>query len=383
MSKDSVRFGIIGAGTIGAFHAEAIRAVDGARLTAVFDSIGERSRDFAAKHGIEAYADLDEFLARAPIDAVTVATPTGLHASVAIPSARAGKHVLCEKPLDTTTAKARSIVDACRQSGVILSPVFQSRFGTGATAMKKAIDAGRFGRLLFVSGRIKWLRSQAYYDSGAWRGTWELDGGGCLMNQSIHGIDLMLHFAGAPAEVFGYTATRTHARLEVEDNACAVIRYASGAMGVIESSTSCAPGFPQQIEVSGERGTAAIEGDAIVRWQFADSESARRVGTGGDGRQQPRQRGERSQGHQHRGAPAADRRHGGSHPARHQTRGRRRRGATAGGARLRHLRVDEDRQALSVRNRRLVIRRLAAAARSGGLSLRPVGRAGRLPSGPR
>jgi predicted dehydrogenase len=272
MSKDSVRFGIIGAGTIGAFHAEAIRAVDGARLTAVFDSVGERSRDFAAKHGIEAYADLDEFLARAPIDAVTVATPTGLHASVAIPSARAGKHVLCEKPLDTTTAKARSIVDACRQSGVILSPVFQSRFGTGATAMKKAIDAGRFGRLLFVSGRIKWLRSQAYYDSGAWRGTWELDGGGCLMNQSIHGIDLMLHFAGAPAEVFGYTATRTHARLEVEDNACAVIRYASGAMGVIESSTSCAPGFPQQIEVSGERGTAAIEGDAIVRWQFADSE---------------------------------------------------------------------------------------------------------------
>jgi UDP-N-acetyl-2-amino-2-deoxyglucuronate dehydrogenase len=272
MSKDIVRFGIIGAGTIGAFHAQAIRAVDGARLTAVFDSVAERSREFAAKHGIESHDDLTEFLDKAPIDAVTVATPTGLHASVAIPAARAGKHVLCEKPLDTTAAKAQSIIDACRQSGVILSPVFQNRFGAGATAMKAAIDAGRFGRLLFVSGKVKWLRTQEYYDSGAWRGTWELDGGGCLMNQSIHTIDLMLHFAGAPAEVFGYTTTRTHARLEVEDNACAVVRYASGAMGVIESSTSCAPGFPQQIEVSGERGTAAIEGDAIVRWQFADTD---------------------------------------------------------------------------------------------------------------
>jgi UDP-N-acetyl-2-amino-2-deoxyglucuronate dehydrogenase len=270
MSKDIVRFGIIGAGTIAAFHAQAIRAVEGARLTAVFDSVGERSSDFAAKHGIESYADLDEFLGRAPIDAVTVATPTGLHASVAIPAARAGRHVLCEKPLDTTAEKAQSIIDACRQSGVILSPVFQNRFSAGATVMKDAIDAGRFGRLLFASAKIKWLRSQEYYESGAWRGTWEFDGGGCLMNQSIHSIDLMLHFAGAPAEVFGYTATRTHARLEVEDNACAVVRFASGAMGVIESSTSCAPGFPQQIEVSGERGTAAIEGDAIVRWQFAD-----------------------------------------------------------------------------------------------------------------
>jgi predicted dehydrogenase len=138
--------------------------------------------------------------------------------------------------------------------------------------MKRAIDAGRFGRILFVSGRIKWWRSQEYYDSGAWRGTFALDGGGCLMNQSIHTIDLMLQFGGRPQQVFGYTATRTHTGIEVEDNACAVVRFASGAMGVIESSTSCAPGLPLRIEVSGERGTAAIEGDAIVEWRFADSE---------------------------------------------------------------------------------------------------------------
>jgi UDP-N-acetyl-2-amino-2-deoxyglucuronate dehydrogenase len=272
MTSRKVRFGIIGAGVISNFHAEAIKAVDDAELTAVFDLDAKRAADFAAKHGVRAYADLDGFLAQAPIDAVTIATPTGLHGTVAIPAARAGKHVLCEKPLDVTPDKAQAIIDACRGAEVILAPVFQFRFGAGAMTMKRAIEAGRFGRILFVSGRIKWWRSQEYYDSGAWRGTFALDGGGCLMNQSIHTIDLMLHFGGRPEQVFGYTSTRTHTGIEVEDNAAAVVRFASGAMGVIESSTSCAPGLPLRIEVSGERGTAALEGDAIVEWRFADTD---------------------------------------------------------------------------------------------------------------
>lgn len=272
MGDRKVRFGIVGAGVISAFHAEAIRGVADAELTAVCDQDEARAREFAARHGIVAYAGLDQFLAEAPVDAVTVATPTGLHADVAIPAARAGKHVLCEKPLDTTPEKAQAIIDACRENNVILSPVFQFRFGAGAITIRKAIEAGRFGRILFVSGRIKWMRTQQYYDSGAWRGTWALDGGGCLMNQSIHTLDLMLHFGGAPEQVFGYTATRTHTGIEVEDNACAVLRFRSGAMGVIESSTSCAPGFPLRIEVSGERGTAILEGDGIVGWHFADTD---------------------------------------------------------------------------------------------------------------
>ena len=272
MKERKVRFGIIGAGVISAFHAEAIKGVKNALLTSVFDVDQARARQFAAQHGIESYDDLDRFLATAPIDAVTVATPTGLHAVVAIPAARAGKHVLCEKPLDTTPEKSQAIIDACRENGVILAPVFQYRFGAAAVTIKSAIQAGRFGRILFVSGRIKWLRTQEYYDSGAWRGTWALDGGGCLMNQSIHTIDLMIHFGGPPEQVFGYTATRTHTGIEVEDNACAVVRFKSGAMGVIESSTSCAPGLPLRIEVSGERGTAAIEADAIAEWRFADVE---------------------------------------------------------------------------------------------------------------
>ncbi|MDR0576708.1 MAG: Gfo/Idh/MocA family oxidoreductase [Candidatus Accumulibacter sp.] len=268
-----VRYGIIGAGTIAGFHAEAIKSVENARLTAVCDSDGERAAEFARARGIECHANLADFLARAPIDAVTIATPTGLHAEVAIPAARAGKHVLCEKPLDVTAEKAQAIIDACGKAGVLLVPVFQNRFGHGAVRIKRAIEAGRFGRLLQIGGRIKWYRSQEYYDSGAWRGTWALDGGGCLMNQSIHTVDLMLHFGGRPEQVFGYTATRTHTGLEVEDNACAVLRFRNGAIGVIESSTSCAPGFPARIEVSGERGTAALEGDAIVQWSFTDSEA--------------------------------------------------------------------------------------------------------------
>ena len=273
MEKPHVRFGIIGAGMIADFHAEAIKSVPDARLVAVCDSNSERAAAFARKHGVECHTDLGDFLARAPIDAVTVATPTGLHGAVAIPAALAGKHVLCEKPLDVTAEKSQAIIDACRKAGVLLVPVFQYRFGSGAIQLKRAIEAGRFGRLLHLSGRIKWWRSQEYYDSGAWRGTWALDGGGCLMNQSIHTIDLMLHFGGRPEQVFGYTATRTHTGIEVEDCACAVLRFESGAMGVIESSTSCAPGFPARIEVSGERGTAAIEGDAITEWRFADSEA--------------------------------------------------------------------------------------------------------------
>jgi predicted dehydrogenase len=272
MSGRYVRFGIIGAGVISVFHAEAIKGVPNARLTAVFDVDQARARDFAAKHGIAPYYDFDRFLATAPIDAVSIATPTGLHGAVAIPAARAGKHVLCEKPLETTPERSQAIIDACRENNVILAPVFQYRFGAGAVTLKRAIDGGRFGRILFVSGRIKWLRTQEYYDSGAWRGTWALDGGGCLMNQSIHTIDLMLHFGGRPEQVFGYTATRTHTGIEVEDNACAVVRFKNGAMGTIESSTSCAPGLPLRIEVSGERGTAALESDAIAEWRFADAD---------------------------------------------------------------------------------------------------------------
>ena len=267
-----VRFGIIGTGVIAALHAEAIRALENAELVAVYDKVAERCCAFAEKYHIQAVNDFDAFLSDKTIDAVTIATPTGLHAEVAIPAARAGKHVLCEKPLDVTLEKADAIIQECKKHGVVLSAVFQSRFAKNIQLLKKTVDEGRFGKIVLVSAQVKLFRSQEYYDSAAWRGTWALDGGGALMNQSIHTIDLLLYINGDPDEVFAYTGTLTHERIEVEDNACAVVKYKNGSMGVIEVSTSCAPGFPRRIEVSGSKGSVVMEDDQIVRWQFVDEQ---------------------------------------------------------------------------------------------------------------
>ena len=267
---DKVRFGIIGTGAIAALHAQAIMSMENAELVAVYDKVTDRCRAFAEKYHVLAVDDFDTFLSDANIDAVTVATPTGIHGDVAIPAARAGKHILCEKPLDVTLEKADAIINECEKHGVVLSAVFQSRFAKTIQLLKKTIDEGRFGKVVLASTQVKWFRSQDYYDSAGWRGTWALDGGGALMNQSIHTIDLLLYLNGDPSEVFGYAGTLTHERIEVEDNACAVVKYKNGAMGVIEVSTSCAPGFPRRIEISGSNGSVTVEDDRIIRWQFVD-----------------------------------------------------------------------------------------------------------------
>lgn len=271
MSKN-VRFGIIGAGMISHFHAKAVADAEGAELGGVFSPREESRKEFVSRHGGRAYGTLRELLADPAIDAVAIATPTGLHRDSAIPAAKAGKHVLCEKPLETTPERAQEIIDACRENNVMLAPVFQYRFSLAAMLVKKAVEQGRFGKILMANARIKWFRPQSYYDSGAWRGTRELDGGGCLMNQSIHAIDLLLHLAGTPSEVYGHAMTAAHKRIDVEDTAAAVIRFANGAVGVIESATSLAPGWPLEVEVSGTRGTARITAESLTVWDFADGD---------------------------------------------------------------------------------------------------------------
>lgn len=267
-----LRFGIIGAGMIANFHAKAIQETPGAALISVMSTGEKRREEFAAKNGIRAYADMASFLADPELDAVALATPTGLHRDGALAAARAGKHVLCEKPLETTPERAQDIIDACREHGVFLAPVFQYRYNPAALLVKEAVECGRFGKLVMANARIKWFRPQSYYDSGAWRGTWDLDGGGCLMNQSIHAIDLFLHFAGRAVEVYGYTATAAHERIEVEDCAVATVKFANGVFGVIESATALAPGWPLEVEVSGVRGTARIAAESLVKWDFADAD---------------------------------------------------------------------------------------------------------------
>lgn len=269
---EKVKFGIIGTGAIAQMHANAINDLETAELVAVHDKVHERCDSFARKYGVKAIYDFDELLNSPEIDAVTVATPTGIHGLVAIPAAKAGKHILCEKPLDVTLEKSDAIINECEANNVVLSAVFQSRFSACFDKIREAYANGRFGKIMLASAQIHWYRSQEYYDSAGWRGTWELDGGGALMNQSIHSIDLLLYLNGDPEEVFAYTGTLSHTGIDVEDNAVAVVKFKNGSFGTIEASTSCAPGFPRRLQISGTNGSVVIEDDILERWQFVDEQ---------------------------------------------------------------------------------------------------------------
>ncbi len=266
-----VGFGIIGCGNIAPMHARSISELEHTRLVGVADGVLERARKTAAEFGCEAYGDFNELLARKDVDAVCICVPSGARCEIAEACAKAGKHVLSEKPLEVTTERVDRIIEACDAAKVKLGCVFQSRFSKSARHAREALDAGRFGKLVLGDAYIKWYRSQAYYDSGAWRGTWKLDGGGALMNQGIHQIDLLLWFMGAARRVFGRTATVAHSGLEVEDLATAMIEFENGAFGVIEGSTAVWHGHPARVEVHGTKGTAVIEDGQLKAWEFEDA----------------------------------------------------------------------------------------------------------------
>src|SRR5204862_3689969 len=183
-------------------------------------------------------------------------------------AASAGKHVVVEKPLEITPDRCDRIIDACDKNKTKLRTIFPSRFADSTATRKAAVEAGRFGRLPLGETTCKWWRTQEYYDKGGWRGTWKLDGGGALMNQAIHNVDLLLWLMGPVTHVTGFTATLAHERIEVEDTAVACLRFASGALGVIQATTSVHPGLPKTIAVHGDRGTAVIEQDDVLRWEL-------------------------------------------------------------------------------------------------------------------
>lgn len=266
----SVGFGIIGTGMISRFHAKALGDVRGAKLVACYDSKPDRAEAFAAEVGCKAYTDLARMLDDVKVDAVTVATPSGSHMEPAVGAARAGKHVIIEKPLEVTLKRCDQIINECAKQGVKLSALFQSRFHDSSLKMKQAVDSGRFGTLTLGDAYVKWWRSQEYYDSGAWRGTWRLDGGGALMNQAIHTVDLLTWLMGPVEKVQAFTATLAHKRIEVEDVATATLSFANGALGVIEASTAVYPGYLKRIELHGTRGSAILEEEDIKSWEFAD-----------------------------------------------------------------------------------------------------------------
>lgn len=266
--NESLGFAIIGTGTIAEFHARALQQVRHAHLVTAFSRNPEKSDAFAARHNVKPSHSLREVLKNKAVDVVCVTTTSGSHAEVAIPALRRGKHVLCEKPLDIRLGRIDAMLKAAQKQQRHLGGIFQSRFGSGARTLKDAINQGRFGQLTLCDAYIKWWRTQDYYNSGVWRGTWELDGGGALMNQGIHGVDLLQWLVGMPAEVHACAATLAHTKIEVEDTVAAVLKYPHGALGVIEAATSVWPGFARRIEISGQRGSAVLEDDRLITWKF-------------------------------------------------------------------------------------------------------------------
>ena len=263
-------FGIIGCGMIAEYHARAIAEISGARVVAAFSRSPANGAKIAAMAGGECpvYDDLDAMLGHPKLDVVCICTPSGAHLKPALAAARAGKHVVVEKPLEVTLARCDAIIDACDAAGVRLGAIFPSRFSPANVAMKDAVEAGRFGRLTLGSTYVKWWRSQEYYDSGGWRGTMALDGGGALMNQAIHNVDLLQWLMGGVASVQALTATLAHERIEVEDVAVAALRFPNGALGSIEATTAAYPGLAKRTEIHGDRGSARVDQDEITLWDF-------------------------------------------------------------------------------------------------------------------
>jgi predicted dehydrogenase len=263
-------FGIVGCGMIAEYHTRAINEIPGARVVAAYSRSEANGAKIAklAEGGCRVLDDLDAMLALPNIDVVCVCTPSGAHLEPAVKAARAGKHVVVEKPLEITLPRCDAIIGACDESGVRLCTIFPSRFTAANIALKTAIDTGRFGRLTLGDTYVKWWRTQEYYDSGGWRGTWELDGGGALMNQAIHNVDLLQWLMGDIETVQALTATLAHQRIEVEDTAVAALRFKNGALGVIEAATSAFPGLLKRTEVHGDRGSARVEQDDVTLWEF-------------------------------------------------------------------------------------------------------------------
>ena len=264
-------FAIVGCGMIAEYHARAIAEIPGARLLAVQSRTAANGTKVAglAVGDCVIYPSVEGILAHPGVDVVCICTPSGAHQDPAVLAAKAGKHVVVEKPLEITLPRCDAIIDACEAAGVRLCTIFPSRFAEANRRLKAAVEAGRFGRLTLGDTHVKWWRTQEYYDSGGWRGTWSLDGGGALMNQAIHNVDLLQWLMGPVEAVTAMTATLAHERIEVEDTAVAALRFANGALGVIEAATSAFPGLSKRLELHGTGGSARVEQDDITLWEFA------------------------------------------------------------------------------------------------------------------
>jgi UDP-N-acetyl-2-amino-2-deoxyglucuronate dehydrogenase len=290
MNSSSPRFGIVGCGAIGPTHAGAIRQL-GFPITAIADLLPDRLNTLADKYAVAARnATAEQLIADPNVDIVCLCTPSGLHAKHAVLALDSGKHVIVEKPMDVSLAACDAMIDAATRNKRVLSIISQHRFDPATQLARQLIDEGAIGKIVLASATVHWWRTQGYYDSGDWRGTWAMDGGGALMNQGVHTVDVLQWLAGGVASVFAHTRTSAHDRIEVEDIAVAALTFTNGAVGTLTATTAAYDGFPVRIEIFGTEGSIVLEGDNVKRIilkngrkfdQQDASEHALRVARGG------------------------------------------------------------------------------------------------------
>lgn len=271
--KKQFGFGLVGTGVISHFHARAIAEIENAHLKGVYNHKAKKAESFSKEHGGKVYDTIEEMLSNPEIDIVSICTPSGLHLEPALQCIEAGKHCLIEKPLEVTVERCDRIINAAKTAGVKVAVVFPSRFYEVNQKLKEAEGQNRFGDLVLGSAYVKWSRTSDYYKSADWRGTWQFDGGGALMNQGIHSVDLLQWVMGPVESVQAYTANRKHKEIEVEDTVAATIRFKSGALGSVECTTAAYPGFFKRLEIIGNKGSAVIEENNILKWQFQEESS--------------------------------------------------------------------------------------------------------------
>ncbi|MFA6254674.1 MAG: Gfo/Idh/MocA family oxidoreductase [Patescibacteria group bacterium] len=268
--KDKVGYGIIGCGNIAPKHADAIASIPGAHLVAVSDVVYAAASRLGLKYGVDRYVDFREMLERPEIDAVCLCVPSGMRLEIGLDCIQAGKHIMCEKPIEVNIARADDLIAAAEQADVLLGCIFQSRFLRGPQLTKQAIDQGRFGQFVSCLVHIPWWREPDYYTSVSWRGTLKFDGGGALINQGIHQLDLAQWFLGPISRVFGQTRKRFHQGIEMEDLAGALLEFENGALGTVMSTTATWPGGAVRFGIYGTKGTVVLEDGKIILWEFAD-----------------------------------------------------------------------------------------------------------------
>ena len=255
--------GLVGGGNISETHARAVRALPGIEIVAIYGTNTEKINRLCREHGGKPYSDFDQFLTHRPMDLVAIGTPSGLHAAQGIAAARHGIHVLTEKPIDITTKRADALIAETDKAGVKLGVFFQDRCKPDLLRVKEAVNSGLLGRPILADARVKWYRSPGYYSNSRWRGTWALDGGGALINQAVHTLDLMLWLFGNVVSVQATSKTALHT-IEAEDTLVALLKFANGALGVLQATTSVYPGYPRRLELTGSEGTVIIEQDRLL-----------------------------------------------------------------------------------------------------------------------